>query len=865
MKCLADNLQGCNDNHIFPFFWQHGEAPEVLREYVGKIAAAGITSFCVEARPHPEFVGAGWWHDLDIIVEEARRRQMTLWILDDAHFPTGYANGAIEKKFPQYRKRFLKLVQYDFAGPQKNAEALLNYALADEEDKIIGVFLAEKKDFSAVEPYTIMDISDNVSVARQVVQFDLPPGTWKLLILVTTFKGGEKETEGYLNPLLPEATDVLIREVYEPHYAHYGREFGKSIRGFFSDEPRFGNVHGSEGSIGRLEMVLPWREDMPKLLAEHVGQDVKKLLPLLFVDGGRKAYAIRYYYMDLVSRLYGENFSGRLGDWCKAHGVEYIGHTIEDNNASARLGYGAGHFFRAMQGQDMAGIDVVLHQLMPGLDKGRNRAMTRKGWDGEFFHYVLAKLGASLGHTDPRKKGRVMCEVFGAYGWAEGVRLMKWLIDHMLVRGVNEFCPHAFNPHAYPDHDCPPHFYAHGHNPQFADFKLLMDYTNRMAHLLSGGIHKATAAVVYHGEAEWSGDYMLEQKPCALLARNQIDYDILPIEVISQAVVHDGRLHIAQEEFAVLIVPYAEAWPCAFWEKLAQLAAGGLPIVFLEEMPRFSSEGIDIRSLMQQLESSPAVVVKSLREMVPFLHAQGLYEIKSCSYEPYLRYYHYKHTDGEVVMFVNEAAGGTLQTKVSLPFSGKCYRYDPFANKVWEINIADKLNLHLASGQSLVICRGDVQGAAKQVRLVPVGSILLNNFHISFAKSINYPDFTDDMVISELRPLQQIAGKEDFAGIIRYETSFVLEKITAATRLQVLEAYEGVRVSVNGGQWLHRICRPYEFDISNDVIQGENSLCLEVTTTLVREQKDFLSQFMLLEPTGISGTVMVEQLIEAEA
>ena len=30
---------------------------------------------------------------------------------------------------------------------------------------------------------------------------------------------------------------VLIDAVYEPHYAHYGEEFGKTIAGFFSDEP----------------------------------------------------------------------------------------------------------------------------------------------------------------------------------------------------------------------------------------------------------------------------------------------------------------------------------------------------------------------------------------------------------------------------------------------------------------------------------------------------------------------------------------------------------------------------------------------------------------------------------------------------
>ena len=60
----------------------------------------------------------------------------------------------------------------------------------------------------------------------------------------------------------------------------------------------------------------------------------------------------------------------------------------------------------------MAGIDVVLHQLLPGMDEDYFKTFTSTGWDGEFFHYGLAKMGASLGHLDPKKMGRTMCEIY---------------------------------------------------------------------------------------------------------------------------------------------------------------------------------------------------------------------------------------------------------------------------------------------------------------------------------------------------------------------------------------------------------------------------------------------------------------------
>lgn len=55
---------------------------------------------------------------------------------------------------------------------------------------------------------------------------------------------------------------------------------------------------------------------------------------------------------------------------------------------------------------------------------------------------------------------------------------MNWLMDFLLVRGVNHFVPHAFTDF-FPDPDCPPHFGGDGNDPQFPGFTKLMEYTNR--------------------------------------------------------------------------------------------------------------------------------------------------------------------------------------------------------------------------------------------------------------------------------------------------------------------------------------------------------------------------------------------------
>ena len=108
------NNQG--ENYILPFFWQHGETEEVLREYMAAIDASNIKAVCVESRPHPDFCGEKWWQDMDVILDEARKRHMKVWILDDSHFPTGFANGAL-KDYPDcYCRQSICCRAYDLSA-----------------------------------------------------------------------------------------------------------------------------------------------------------------------------------------------------------------------------------------------------------------------------------------------------------------------------------------------------------------------------------------------------------------------------------------------------------------------------------------------------------------------------------------------------------------------------------------------------------------------------------------------------------------------------------------------------------------------------------------------------------------------------
>ena len=114
---VIDALKGENGNYILPFLCMKGEPEERIREEIARISECGIRAVCLEPGPHPDFAGPGWWRDLDIVLDEAKKRDMKIWITDDSHFPTGLANGILRKKYPERAKQYISVKSCDVTGP----------------------------------------------------------------------------------------------------------------------------------------------------------------------------------------------------------------------------------------------------------------------------------------------------------------------------------------------------------------------------------------------------------------------------------------------------------------------------------------------------------------------------------------------------------------------------------------------------------------------------------------------------------------------------------------------------------------------------------------------------------------------------
>ena len=858
-------LDGTWDNHILPFFWQHGEDEALLREMIAKIHQSHIGALCVESRPHPDFVGELWWRDMDIIMDECRKRGMEVWVLDDALFPTGYAAGRVVRDHPEHRKWFLKETHIDVIGPTSGTSFLLKVAQEDILYRVVASRRTGEKDYV---DGNFIDLTGNI--ADDQLYWEVPEGYWRIFYMtLSRVSGHSTRLDEYLNPLTPEGTQVLIDTVYEAHYQHYKDDFGKTFKGFFSDEPQMGNAYGYHASIGRVPyMSMPWCKQLEQLLQESLGEDMASILPGLWYDIGEDTWRVRYAYMNAMTTLYGQNFCKKIGDWCRAHGVEYIGHVIEENNCHGRLGNGTGHYFRSLWGQDMAGVDIVLHEVIPGI-KGSTHAWTSRDFeaDDEFFYYGLGKLCSSLAHIDPKKKGRAMCENFGAYGWSEGLREMKWLTDFMLVRGVNWYVPHAFTPKAFPDPDCPPHFYARGNNPQYKDFFRLMDYMNRVCNLISGGVHVASAAVLYHAEGEWSGEnYMKSQAPVRVLMEDQIDCDILPIDVLPQAKTHQGQLCLNGESYGALVIPYAEAIPLSLAQSLERLTQEGLPVLFVNGKP---SRYIDLKEESAQLDRQlQGCKTVALEQVASAVREMGIFDLSACPAVPDLRIYHYRQGTAEHYLLFNESTRQTQRTVLSLA-GGDCVplRYDAYHNRLYRLVYGvqgDRLQIPvaLAPYEAMVITvdpenRSIAPDLTDWQEDLKERMSLDGSWTLSTATATEYPYFTPYTQLQKLENLNAPGMLPRFSGTVKYETVFEASKELAEQVLQLDlgEVGETAHVLLNGEEIGCCISWPYRLEVAGKVKNGENRLTVEVTNTLVYQQHDRLSVFQPVAASGLMGPV----------
>ena len=536
-----------------PLFWLHGTETEAqLEGELRNVAAGGNGIFTAEPRPHKDWLGEGWYRDLDICLQFARKNGLSMIIYDDWWWPSQMMGGRVP---PEYGSKLLEAASISVQGPAKVSEKTYGDA------KLIAVVAGKELEGQEIDGQSLTDLTPRIQ--NGTLNWDAPPGKWRIMKFTWNFTGKIGGQQKYISVdgASPDCVDWFIKTVYQPHYDRFKQDFGKTIVGYFYDEP---------------ETQGDWGSDVPSLIAERKLDLGKLLVAYKFKLAGEEQAAAFYSYLDAFAESWGRTLYGGMSKWCREHKVFSMGHFMEHGGCLFDRRMSGGNMMQLQKYSDMGGIDLVCNQLYPGQ---RNL--------GE---YQMPKIASSISHTYNKANDIAFCEIFGGYGQGLTYPQMKWLADWHHVRGVSLLIPHSFNPRAPYDGDFPPYFYNGGFEPRWPLYRVWADYSSRLSLLLTGGRHVCPVAFLHIGQSFHAGKSVRPEELTSTLQDALFDSDWLLYDAWENAAGLDGKaLKLHKESYQVLVVPPVEVIPYATLAKARQFFDQGGIVVGYGFLPARSA------------------------------------------------------------------------------------------------------------------------------------------------------------------------------------------------------------------------------------------------------------------------------------
>jgi hypothetical protein len=392
-----------------------------------------------------------------------------------------------------------------------------------------------------------------------------------------------------------------------------------------------------------------------------------------------------------------------------------------------------------------------------------------------------------------------------------------------------------------------------------------------MCEILSGGKHVAEVAVLYHAEAEWSGNCMLIQKPAKELLQNQIEFDFVSVDMLAQLEDFQGRaeddkFYLNGQQFTILIIPYTQRLPFAVYQFIKENLK--LCVIFLDAIPE-SVVGAEVpaEELKEVLTGSNVVGLKQLGE---WLKRKGKAELQLLSEFPELVYYHYKK-DVDCYMLNNESAFQVYRGEVKLPLKHGAVYYDGMKNEFYRMKVSERggdqyVAIELSPyGSCIIFDANEKELPVYKTYTEKLGEgrskmNLSEGWTYSLTTEKQYPNFTGEDYLEKLEPISH--KYPNFAGHICYTKQIEVREVSESMYLEFEHVTEVMELWINDNFVGTIQYPPYVFDISGYLVKGQNIIKAVVTTTLDRDQNNYPEPFIVLnyeisEGTGMYGEVVL--------
>jgi len=600
---------------VMPFwFWNDTlKDDEIVRQIVD-FEAHGVYGFVIHPRiglpVEMEWLSPQMIHAMDVAISEAARRKMYVILYDEGMYPSGSSGGQVVARNPNHAARGIAKIDLK---PGENLHLPEGFNLIGIIDRPGGKRVAIVDQPSGGNIRGLHYIGEGTSLLKE----ETPPAG---------------------DILNPDAVTSFMELVYERYAKEFGKYFGKTVLGIFTDEPSSLGRNSTRGVIPGNAALLPQINNI-------LGYDIKPFLADLWYNDLPDSRKHRIDYNRAINTCLEENYYNRLGRWCKDHGISLMGHP------AGSMDIGTERYFQ------IPGQDLVWRYVEPG----------PKALEGE--HSTMAKCASSaMLHLGLRRNSN---ELYGAYGHNLTYNEMEWLANWCFVRGQNLLIPHAFYYSVRGPRldERPPDVGPHA--SWWNNYKPYADACRRMSWLNTDSRQVCNLAILC--EATW-----LPDKSAKTCYQHQRDFNYLELRHLWEKARIDSKgVHIAGMNYGAVILDSLSYLPPKAKPLLIKLARNGLLII--RDNSQFASvfKGALAFKTPDNLISAIDKIIKPDLILTPASEN--------------IRYRHVvKGTDHYYIIFNEEE--GEVTTKLKLQVTGNRQWLNPFTAE--SIDVSEEEIVH---------------------------------------------------------------------------------------------------------------------------------------------------------------------------
>jgi hypothetical protein len=502
---------------VLPFwFWNDTLTEKEIIRQIADFDAHGVYGFVIHPRiglpENIEWLSPEMIRFMRVAIEEASKRKMSVILYDEGMYPSGSSSGQVVAKNPDHA-----------------AHGLAKIDLMPGEEPVLP------------EGSELVTVNIRANGSRVAIIERPSGGVIRGLHYIGEGSGRLREESPPAGDILnPDAVKSFIDLVYEKYYKEFGKYFGNTVIGIFTDEPSPLGRGGGRGIIAGNARLIP-------LINKQIGYDITPYLSDLWFKDSPEAEKHRLDYNTAMNSCLEDIYYKSLSSWCSGHGISLMGHP------AGSMDIGTEKYFQ------VPGQDLVWRYVEPG----------PKALEGQ--HSTMAKCASSaMLHLGYRRNSN---ELYGAYGhnftWDE----MLWLANWCFVRGQNMMIPHAFyySIRGPRFDERPPDV---GPNSEWwGNYKEYADAARRLSWINTDSKQVCSVAIL-------ADPTFLPYRAAKVLYQNQIDFNYLEVRHLLENVkITDKGLGINGMTYSSIIIDSLFDIPESVIPVLQQFASKGKLII----------------------------------------------------------------------------------------------------------------------------------------------------------------------------------------------------------------------------------------------------------------------------------------------